>query len=158
MQYKSMYRIETIKIREKTQAFNIQACSAREIYDVFKFIACRPQESLYVVCLNCKNRIIGYSEIAKGSLNTCAVDMRELVRIPILINAASVIILHNHPSGDSCPSRDDIAITHRIKDSLSLFGIRLLDHIVISDDSFTSLSEKGLIEMGGLRDENTALR
>jgi DNA repair protein RadC len=91
-------------------------------------------------------------------MNTCAVDMRELVRIPILVNAASVIILHNHPSGDSYPSRDDIAITHRIKDSLALFGIRLLDHIVISDDSFASLSEKGLMDMGGLRDENTSLR
>lgn len=145
MQYKSMYRIETIKIREKAEAFNIQTCSAREIYNVFRFIADKPQESLYVVCLNCKSRIIGYSEIAKGSLNTCAVDMRELVRIPILINAASVIILHNHPSGDSQPSMDDISITHRIKDSLSLFGISFIDHIIIGDDSFTSLLEKGVM-------------
>ena len=145
MKYKSMYRIETVLIREKKEAFNIQTLSAREVYNVFKYIADRPQESLYIVCLNSKNRIIGYSEIAKGKLNSCAVDMRELVRIAILINAASVIILHNHPSGDSDPSRDDISITQKAKDALSMFGIRLLDHIVIGDDSFTSLMEKGLI-------------
>ena len=145
MQYKSMYRIETVLIRERKDAFNIQTLSAREVYNVFKYIADRPQESLYIVCLNNKNRIIGYSEIAKGKLNSCAVDMRELVRIAILINAASVIILHNHPSGDSDPSRDDISITQKAKDALTMFGIRLLDHIVIGDDSFTSLMEKGLI-------------
>ncbi len=145
MLYKSMYRIETVLIREKTEAFNIQLRSAREVYDAFKFIACRTQESLYVVCLNTKNKVIGYSEIAKGTLNTCAIDMRELVRIPILINAAAVIILHNHPSGDSDPSRDDIAVTQRIKDSLSLFGISFIDHIIICDDHFTSLMEKGVM-------------
>ncbi|RJQ22221.1 MAG: hypothetical protein C4560_02555 [Nitrospiraceae bacterium] len=89
--------------------------------------------------------MIGYSEIAKGSLNTCAVDMRELVRIPILINAASVIILHNHPSDDSNPSSNDIDITHKIKESLSLFGIRLIDHIVICNDSYASLIERGVV-------------
>jgi DNA repair protein RadC len=138
-----MCRIETILIREKKEAFNIQTCSAREVYNVFKFMADRPQESLYIVCLNSKNRIIGYSELAKGRLNTCALDMRELARIPILVNAASVIILHNHPSGDSHPSRDDIAITQKARDSLALFGIKLLDHIIIGDENFTSLLEKG---------------
>lgn len=145
MQYKSMCRIETILIRERKGAFNIQTLSAKEVYNVFKFIADKPQESLYIVCLDSKNKIIGYSEIAKGGLNTCAVDMRELVRIALLINAASVIILHNHPSGDSHPSKDDIAITEKAKDALSLFGIRLLDHIVIGDDNFTSLMEEGMI-------------
>lgn len=145
MQYKSMCRIETVLIREKKEAFNIQTNSAREVYNVFKYISDRPQESLYVVCLNSKNRIIGYSEIARGRLNTCALDMRELVRIAILVNAASVIVLHNHPSGDSNPSRDDVAITQRAKDALAMFGITLLDHIVIGDGNFTSLMEKGHI-------------
>jgi DNA repair protein RadC len=138
-----MCRIETILIRERKEAFNIQTLSAREVYNVFKFIADKPQESLYIVCLNSKSRIIGYSEIAKGKLNSCAVDMRELVRIAILINATSVIILHNHPSGDSHPSRDDIAITERAKDALTMFGITLLDHIIIGDGNFTSLVDKG---------------
>lgn len=158
MQYKSMYRIETVLIREKTEPFNILIRSSRDVYDAFKFIADRTQESLYVVCLNVKNKVIGYSEIAKGTLNTCAIDMKELVRIPLLINAASVIILHNHPSGDTQPSQDDIAITHRIKDSLSLFGIRLVDHIVIGDDNYSSLLEKGVIDVGGSRHENTSQR
>lgn len=143
MHYKSMCRIETVLIREKKEAFNIQAFSAKEVYNAFRFIADRPQESLYTVCLNSKNRIIGYSEIAKGNLNTCAVDMRELVRIALLINAASVIILHNHPSGDSNPSRDDISITEKAQDALAMFGVRLLDHIVIGYGNFTSLMEKG---------------
>ena len=98
-----------------------------------------------MVCLNGKNRIIGYSEIAKGKLNTCAMDMRELVRIPILVNALSIILLHNHPSGESHPSRDDIAITQKAKDALSQFGMILLDHIIIGHGNFTSLVEKGLI-------------
>jgi DNA repair protein RadC len=145
MQYKSMYRIETVLIREKSEAFNVYLRSSRDVYDAFKFIASRTQESLYVVCLNAKNKVIGYSEIARGTLNRCAIDMRALVRVPILVNAASVIILHNHPSGDSQPSRDDVAITQRIKDSLSLFGISFIDHIIIGDDSFTSLLEKGAL-------------
>jgi len=145
MGYKSMYRIETVMIREKKDTFNVETCSAKEVYKVFKFIADRPQESLYVVCLNGKNRIIGYSEIAKGKINTCGMDMRELVRIPILVNALSLIILHNHPSGDSHPSKDDIAITQKARDALALFGITLLDHIIIGDGNFTSLMEKGLL-------------
>lgn len=89
------------------------------------------KEKLYVIILNVKNRVIGYSLISMGSLTSSIVHPREVLKPAILASAASIIMVHNHPSGDSEPSTDDIEITNRISKACSIMGINLLDHIIL---------------------------
>lgn len=103
------------------------------------------QEVLKVVLLNTKNIVIGTRDVFKGSLNTSIVHPREIFKQAINKNSASIIICHNHPSGDPTPSQEDINITLRIKECGNIIGIQLLDHIIIGKNKFISLKEKGLI-------------
>lgn len=103
------------------------------------------QEVLKVILLNTKNIIIGNKDIFKGSLNTSVVHPREIFKEAINKNSASIIICHNHPSGDPTPSKEDINITLRIKECGNIIGIPLIDHIIIGNNKFVSLKEKGLI-------------
>lgn len=103
------------------------------------------QEILKVVLLNTKNIIIGIKDVFKGSLNTSIVHPREIFKQAISKDSASIIICHNHPSGDPTPSKEDINITLRIKECGNIIGIQLLDHIIIGNNKYISLKEKGLI-------------
>ena len=98
-----------------------------------------------MVLLNTKNCIIGVKDIFTGSLNNSIVHPREIFKAAINKNSASIIICHNHPSGDPTPSSEDINITLRIKECGSIIGIQLLDHIIIGNNKYISLKEEGLI-------------
>lgn len=95
--------------------------------------------------LNTKSTIVGIKDVFKGSLNTSVVHPREIFKQAINKNSASIIICHNHPSGDPTPSKEDINITLRIKECGDIIGIKLLDHIIIGNNKFISLKERGLI-------------
>ena len=117
-----------------------------DAYEYLKFMALYPEENLMVLCLNTKNRIIHSALVSKGTLNSSLVHPREVFKQAIRIHAASIIIAHNHPSGDSINlSSEDINITNRLKECGKLLGIELLDHIIIGDGTFTSLKEKGVV-------------
>src|SRR5680860_143981 len=103
------------------------------------------KEKLYVIILNIKNKVIGYSLVSMGSLTASIVHPREVLKPAILASAASIIIIHNHPSGDPEPSTDDIEITNRISRSCSIMGINLLDHIIIAEKGYFSFKQKDLI-------------
>lgn len=103
------------------------------------------QEIIKLLLLNTKTRLIGESNISKGTINASIVSPRELFVEALQKNAVSIILLHNHPSGDPTPSKEDILITRRVRDAGELIGIDLLDHIVIGNNCFTSLREKGFI-------------
>ena len=103
------------------------------------------QEVLKVVLLSTKNMIIGTKDVFKGSLNTSIVHPREIFKQAIDKNSSSIIICHNHPSGDPTPSKEDINITLRIKECGNIIGIQLVDHIIIGNNKFVSLKERGLI-------------
>lgn len=103
------------------------------------------QEVLKVVFLNTKNVIIGSKDVFKGSLNNSIVHPREIFKPAINKSSASIIICHNHPSGDPTPSQEDINITLRIKECGNILGIKLLDHIVIGNNKFISLKDKRLM-------------
>ena len=95
--------------------------------------------------LNSKSRLIGESDISKGTVNASLITPRELFIEALQKNAVSIIILHNHPSGDPSPSREDRLITERIRQAGDLIGIELLDHIVIGNNCYISFSEQGLL-------------
>lgn len=103
------------------------------------------QEVLKLIVLNTKNKIIKVRDIFKGSLNSSIVHPREIYSEAIKSGGASIIICHNHPSGDPSPSKEDINITLRIKECGKIIGIELLDHIIIGDMKYISLKEKGII-------------
>ncbi|WP_058485499.1 RadC family protein [Defluviitalea phaphyphila] len=103
------------------------------------------QEYFKIVILNTKNQIIGDKNITKGSINSSIVHPREIFKYAIKKSATSIIMIHNHPSGDPNPSKEDIQVTKRIVDGGELLGINILDHIIIGDGIYISLKEKGII-------------
>lgn len=103
------------------------------------------QEVLILLTLDTKNKVISKKEIFKGGLNSSLVHPREIFREAVKDSAASIIICHNHPSGDPTPSRDDINITTRLKECGKMMGIELLDHLIIGDNRFISLKEKDIL-------------
>ena len=103
------------------------------------------QEVFMVLCLSSANRIIRERTVTKGLLNSSLTHPREVFRDAILENAASVILMHNHPSGNLEPSREDITITKQIVEAGKIIGISVHDHIIIAGDGFTSMMERGLM-------------
>ena len=105
----------------------------------------KKQEIMKLLLLNTKSRLIGESDISKGTINASIVSTRELFVEALQKNAVYMIMLHNHPSGDPTPSREDILVTQRIHDAGEMIGIELLDHIIIGDNCYVSLREEGVI-------------
>jgi len=110
------------------------------------------QEEFHVVTLDTKNQVIDTHRITVGTLDTSLVHPREVFRPAIKDAAASVILVHNHPSGDATPSQEDLAVTRRLESAGELLGIKVLDHIVLGSSSATSVREaapSGLSGRGG---------
>lgn len=103
------------------------------------------QEEFRVLCLSSSNRITRQRTVTKGLLNSSLTHAREVFREAILENAASVVLVHNHPSGNLEPSREDIQITKQLAEAGRIIGIPVHDHIIIAGDSYTSLMERGLM-------------
>jgi len=93
------------------------------------------QEVLYCFCLNSKNIINSAELISKGNLTSSIVHPREILKAAILSNSASIIIVHNHPSGNPDPSMDDIEVTKKINKACKIMGICLLEHVIIGRES-----------------------
>lgn len=103
------------------------------------------KECLKLMMLNTKNMVVSIKEISVGSLNSSIVHPREIFVEAIKASCASIIICHNHPSGDPSPSQEDINVTRRVYEAGKIVGIDLIDHIVIGDGKFISLKEKGIL-------------
>jgi len=101
------------------------------------------QEHFVVLLLNTKNKVIGRETVSVGSLNAAVVHPREVFRAAVKRSAASVICAHNHPSGDPTPSPEDIALTHRLAEAGRVMGIEVLDHLIIGEQAYVSLKERG---------------
>ncbi len=116
---------------------------------VFKLIGSsikdKAKEHFKLILLNSRNKKIGISSISTGTLTTSLVHPREVFKEALAHSAASVILAHNHPSGDPEPSEDDLKITRKLVESGKIMGVEVLDHIIIGKDKFYSFREKGLI-------------
>jgi DNA repair protein RadC len=106
------------------------------------------KEIFFCLMLDVKNRLISEARISEGTLTSSIVHPREAFREAIKGAAASVIFVHNHPSGDPTPSREDILITEKLAAAGNTVGIRVLDHIIVADSGFTSMLEKGYLPSG----------
>ena len=105
----------------------------------------KKQEHMMLIMLNTKSRLIAEKIIFKGTVNASIVSPREIFVEAVNQEAVYIILLHNHPSGDPTPRREDIALTKRIKEAGNLMDIKLLDHIIIGDHRYVSFAEKELI-------------
>ncbi|MBS0503036.1 MAG: DNA repair protein RadC [Proteobacteria bacterium] len=108
-------------------------------------MAALPVERVRVLFLNAKNMLIRDEAMSEGSISEAAVYVREVIRRAIDLHAASLILVHNHPSGDPSPSRQDIAITRDIAEAGKRLGITLHDHVIIGADGHSSLRALGLL-------------
>lgn len=103
------------------------------------------QEILMVLLLNSKGKLLGQEVISKGTVNATIISPREIFLCALSYHAVSIILLHNHPSGNPLPSQEDISLTERVKESGDLLGIELLDHIIIGDQKAVSFRREELL-------------
>lgn len=103
------------------------------------------QEQFFLMMFNTRQMLIGERMMSKGTVNASLAGTREIYIEALRYQAVSLILVHNHPSGDPEPSKEDILLTERVRKAGELMGIRLLDHIVIGDSAYVSMKERGLL-------------
>lgn len=106
----------------------------------------KKQEHMKLLLLNTKSRLISEKDISVGTVNAAIISPREIFVEALQKSAVYIILLHNHPSGDPTPSMEDVQLTIQIKEAGELVGVELLDHIIIGDNCYTSLKEKGYFQ------------
>lgn len=116
-----------------------------QIFEMFRDLYNETKEHFVTLHLDVKNRIICKETVSIGSLNQSIIHPREVFKTALLSNAAAVILMHNHPSGDPEPSSEDKAITRRLQEAGDIMGIKVLDHIIIGDDNYLSFVQAGLM-------------
>ena len=125
---------------------NQKVTSPQEIADIFiPLLRDDSKERFIVVCLNSSNKIIKHETISIGNLNSSVVHPREIFKVAIDCSSASIILIHNHPSGNPEPSNEDISITKKIVESGKILDIPVFDHLIIAGETYTSFVEKRLI-------------
>jgi DNA repair protein RadC len=107
-----------------------------------------PQENLIVLYLNARHRLLAVEAVYRGSLAQATVGTRDLVRNALVLHAAAIAIVHNHPGGDPAPSADDVHFTHQVRRATQLFAIELVDHVVLGYTATGELRYQSIKEMG----------
>lgn len=134
------------RIESQPEAARVQVCSPEDVAAIYgPLMRDLKKEIFRVVYLNTANIIIGDKTVSEGGINASIVEPRGVFEGAILENAAAVICLHNHPSGNLEPSREDIRITRQLVEAGKLMGIPVHDHLIIAGRSYTSLAERGLM-------------
>jgi DNA repair protein RadC len=148
---------DTITLRELTIRYTFKSDAAGEPIVVGRYVSTpadsaalfttmlqdEATEVFAILCLSTKHRVLAYYEVSRGCLDSTLVHPREVFKAAILANAASIVLAHNHPSGDPAPSPDDMALTRRLVEAGRLIGVDVLDHIVIGDGRYVSFRERG---------------
>jgi DNA repair protein RadC len=135
-------------VRERRQGYGSlrRIATASDVFEVFRSRFERSdREEFLLVLLDGRNQVAGFNVVSTGTLTASLVHPREVFKPAILGNAAALILIHNHPSGDPEPSAEDKALTERLRQAGDLIGIRVLDHVVIGDGRYASFAELQLL-------------
>ncbi len=137
--------LELGKRRKLSEALvSPQITSSKDVYDIFHpILADLKHEEVWVLFLNRANKVVKNIQISKGGLTATVVDIRLIMKEGIQSLASAMVLCHNHPSGNTHPSDDDDQITKRLKDAGNIMNIRLLDHIIVCDNSYYSYMDTG---------------
>ena len=121
--------------------------TSNEAYEIFKKIYpnLEHREYFYMLCLNRNNKVLGYSLISMGGLSSTVVDVRIIFQTALKASACSIILSHNHPSGNLTPSEADKDINKKIKEAGRLLDIPVLDHLILTPETFLSFADEGLM-------------
>ena len=130
-------------IRRKAEKHQIY--SSVDIYNVYKYLECKDVEECHVLILNQANKMVKSIHLSTGGISETSFDIRLILREAILNRASAIAVCHNHPSGNKRPSHADDAVTLKLKEAAQIMNIRLIDHIIITGDSYYSYSDEGRI-------------
>lgn len=119
--------------------------SPHDVFEILKNMRYETKERFMILCLNTKNQVIAIPTISVGNLDSSLVHPREVFKEAMKYAVSSIILAHNHPSGDPTPSREDMQITSRLVKAGNILSIEVLDHIVIGDNKYVSLKEYGMM-------------
>ena len=138
--------VELSKRVFKSKAYHASILKPEDVIEWFEFeYGALNQECFIALYLDTKSKLISHRVLFKGTLNESTVHPREVFKEAVQRGSANIIVCHNHPSGDPNPSKEDINITIRLKECGRIMGIELLDHIIIGNNKYVSLKEKGII-------------
>ncbi len=145
MQAKRVDIVQVKMVKERSVLYSTRRIQSTSDADelVRQFLDELDREAMIVVTLNAKSEPTCLQVISIGSLSASIVHPREVFKVAILSNAYSILLAHNHPSGDTTPSQEDIKLTKRIKNASDIMGISLLDHLIIGSDGYYSFKENG---------------
>lgn len=143
---KQMSRFRIVADKSDFQATKIS--SSKDAYNVIKqFYAddIEIYESFFLLLLNSPNNTIGYVKISQGGIVGTVVDIKLIAKYALDSLCQSVILAHNHPSGNTKPSDQDMAITKKVQEALTLFNIKILDHVILTKDGYYSCADNGVL-------------
>ena len=141
-------KLKTITLKVKEEPVLETASNSRSAYEIANSIyrnLSDDQEHFCILFLNNANKITGFKVLFSGGMNAATVDLKVVFRNALLFGACSLILVHNHPSNSLIASKEDIQITQEIKQAGKLLGIRLLDHIILTNNSYLSMADDAII-------------
>ncbi len=119
--------------------------SANALRQVFSPNQIEHHEMIYVMCMNRANQVLGTMKISEGGLSSSICDVKLIFQAALRLNASSLILSHNHPSGQLKPSEHDIALTKKVKEGCKVLDFSLLDHVILTADSYYSFADNGIL-------------
>lgn len=131
-----VYKNKLIMLKEKSYTYNQKISCSQIVADFIRNIIQiqnEPEEVLYLLGLDAKNNLIGFVEVGRGTIDGVQTTPREILKRALLMNCAKIILTHNHPSGDSIPSKCDYEMTKKVEEISNILNIQLLDHVVIGE-------------------------
>jgi len=142
----AMYEIFRRTNKLKKKGFKSEIKTAKDVFNYYvDELQDKKKEHFYALYLDTKNRIIEEKLVSKGILNASVIHPREVFNPAIKASSNAIILVHNHPSGDCEPSKEDKDVTKMLFDAGDILGIKVLDHVVVGKDGFTSLKEEGVL-------------
>lgn len=145
------YKVQIQLIKENRPSYSVSLNKGpKAVYDLLKDdVELFDREKFLVAYVNRKHKVIGINEVATGSIAGLAVSPREVFKGALLCQASAIVLVHNHPSGDPEPSREDIALTDKLIEGGKLLDVQVLDHVIFGNDIYYSFADQGLIKKGG---------
>jgi len=142
------FQVKTLLIREHVEEYKPFKIilGSKSVYDMFKPLQNLDHERFYTVVIDGANRVVAVHFSFKGTLNYSMVHPREIFKVALLCSGAGVILVHNHPSGKTNPSKEDFVLTSRLKEAGRIMGIEVLDHVIIGYNDYYSFSKEKVLK------------
>lgn len=143
-----LQEIEILYRNKLKQEDMLKVTSSQDAYEYFKSIW-SPQidrlEEFVILCLNRANKVLGYSKISMGGISGTVVDAKIVFQVALKANASAIILCHNHPSGNTAPSDNDIQLTKKLKSAGGFLDLTVLDHLIITSDGYYSFADEATL-------------